>query len=550
MWFERRKFLAYCSYLLCAFVVLLSPSSTCAAKPLRETIDARIESVWKQKKITPAEHSSDAEFLRRVFFDLLGTAPTYDETVSFLKEADEHKREKLIDKLLSHPRYAIHQADIWDMVYFGRNPPGYDTRKRPGFQNWLRDQFAKNVPYNVWAKKILLAEGNSVEQGAPLFFVQYQNKPEDATEAITQKFLGIQLQCARCHDHPFEKWTQEDFYGVAAFYARLRVVNIGKKNKQKAIAIGEMNKGDVLFTGPVSEQEVGQKGKPVMPKFLGGAKLKEPELPKDFKEPRNFPNNKPPPAPKFSRKNAMAEWITAPDNPYFARAAVNRVWAQFMGKGLVDPVDNLSEKNPASHPQLLNDLTTEFVNHKFDMRWLIKEILNSKTYQLSSQGTVKYAKPLYYERARFRPLSAEELLESWVIVSGYDQVLKLDNKQPKDRFQVRGITWDYMTRFFGSPNDGADNFQGGLQEHLYLNNGQVHTLISNRKGSLYDTIKNSKVPWEKRVDRLFLQILSRHPSPAETKKFVYHLSAEDDPNGRLHDAIWTLMTCSEYRFNH
>ena len=525
--------------------VSLSPEAGRSAEPLRELIDRQIAAAWKAHDITPAERCSDAEFLRRVSLDLLGVIPTYEEALAFLDDAGPDKRAKLIDKLLEHPRFGLHQADVWDMIYFGRNPPGYNTDKREGFQTWLAEQFQQNTPYNEWVRQILRAEGNTVENGPPMFFVQYRNQPEDAAEAVTQKFLGVQLQCARCHDHPFDEWKQTDFYGVAAFFARLDVVDVGNKNKQKAYAIGEKNLGDVLFTGPAIQQEPGQKGKPIAPKFLGGDPLEEPALPKDVKDPRNFPNGKMPPAPYFSRKNALADWITDRKNPYFARAAVNRIWGQFLGKGIVNPVDNLSPNNPPSHPELLNDLTKSFVDSGFDVKALLREILNSQTYQLSSSGGVEEAKPLWYERARYRPLSAEELFESWLVAAGYPE-----DPKPEDRFRVRGFTWDYLRRAFGQPNDGMGHFQGGLQEHLYLNNGQVHQLISEKPGSLFHTLESSKDPWENRVERLFVQVLSRRPSPAETEKFTAHLSAKDDSRGRLHEAIWTLMTCSEFRFNH
>lgn len=531
-------------------IVLIHPCIARGDEALRDVIDRHIGQAWQANQIEPSEMCSDAEFLRRIYLDLLGIIPAYDEASAFLDDSSPDKREKLIARLLDHPRFGLHQSDVWDMVYFGRNPPGYGTRDRDGFKNWLRDQFNENVPYNVWTREILRAKGNTVENGAPMFYVQYKNAPEDAVQAVTQKFLGVQLQCARCHDHPFDDWSQLDFYGTAAFLARLQVVGVGKKEKLNAYAIGEKNLGEVLFSGPASEQEPGQKGEPVKPKFLGGDPLEEPELPEDFKEDRNFPNGKIPPEPKFSRKDALADWITRPDNPYFARAAANRIWAQFMGKGIVQPVDNLSPANPPSHPELLDALTRSLVEHHFDLKWFIGEIVSSKTYQLSASGSSAEAKPIWYERARYRPLSAEELLESWVLASGYDKVVEAGEQTSENRLRIKGITWDYLRNAFGQPNDGVGNFQGGLHEHLYLNNGQVRQLISDRPGSLHDTLTISESTWERRVERLFLQTLSRRPTPEETEKFVTFLTAEDDPRGRLHDAIWSLLTCSEFRFNH
>ena len=529
--------------------VCASPLAARCDDRLRDTIDQQIEAAWKANNATPSESATDAEFLRRVYLDLLGTIPTHDEAVVFLDDSRPEKRGMLIDRLLDDSRFARHQGEVWDLVLFGRNPPGFGTNKRSGFQTWMKNQFSNNTPYDQWVKTILLAEGNSVEQGAPMFFVQYRNKPEDATEAVTQRFLGVQLQCARCHDHPFESWTQLDFYGTAAFFARLRVVDVGKKDKLTMYVIGERNTGDVLFTGPAIEQEVGKKGEAVKPKFLHGERLVEPELPKDFKEPRNFPNGKLPPQPKFSRKEQLADWITRPDNPYFARAVSNRVWAQFMGRGIVHPVDNMSDSNKPSHPALMDALAAAMVEHKFDLKWYIRELLNSQTYQLASTGPVEAAMPRWFERARTRPLSAEELLDAWNVAVGYEAIQNESEKKPSgDRYSPLGS--GFLMRFFGTPNNGVGDFQGGLHEHLYLNNGGIGKLLTSAKGGLFDSLLKSDASWEERVDRLYLSMLSRRPSIEEREQFVAFLTADKDPITRLREAMWVLMTCSEFRFNH
>ncbi len=538
------------NFLPVAFAVLsMLPGVTFGEDRLRDVIDRQVEIAWKSQQIAPAKSASDEEFVRRIYLDLLGVIPRYDEAVAFLADTSGEKREKLIAKLLDDPRFASHQAEVWDQVLFGRNPPGYGTDKREGFQNWLRRQFADNVPYDQWVKAILAAEGNTVEDGPPMFFVQYKNQPEEAAEAVTQKFLGIQLQCARCHDHPFEPWTQLDFHGTAAFFARLQVVEVGKKNKQTMFAIGEKNTGELLFTGPVTEQEVGKKGTPVKPKFLQGEQLAEPELPKNFKEPRNFPNGKMPPQPKFSRKDQLAEWITRAENPYFARAVANRVWAQFMGRGLVHPVDNMSQANVPSHPELLAALASAMKEHRFDLKWYVSELVNSQTYQLAGTGPVEEPMPRWFERARTRPLSAEELLDSWDIAVGYEAMeIAAGRKPSNDRYAPLGS--GYLMQFFGKPSNGVGDFQGGLHEHLYLNNGGIGRLLSSAKGGLFDSLLKSESPWEDRVDRLYLSLLSRNPSPEEREKFVAYLTAEKDPRSRMEEAIWVLMTCSEFRFNH
>ena len=512
------------------------------APPLRDVIDAQIQKAWARKKIVPAKPSQDGEFLRRVYLDLAGSVPTYDETVAFLASNDPAKRDKLLDVLLADPRFALHQADVWDMILFGRNPPGYDTRIRDGFQSWLRSRFEKNVPYDAWARELLKAEGDSIDNGA-LYYVQYQNAPEDAIVAISQTFLGVQLQCARCHDHPYEQWKQVEFYGMAAFLARLEVVSLGKKGTQTLYTIGEHDAGDIRFTGPAKDAAPGKKGEPVGPKFLAGAALVEPAAPKAKDERRRFASNKVPAKPKFSRKDKLAEWIASADNPYFARAVANRLWGQFMGRGIVHPVDNMSQSNTASLPDLLDVLGREMVAHKFDLKWFVKELVSSKTYQLSSAGTGE-PMPELHRHARSRPLSAEELAEAWRITTGYAAVERASAKPPS-KSRLRPLD-GYLMQFFGSPNNGTGDFQGGLQEHLYLNNGPLSQMISAGKGSLAEFVGDPKVRAEVRVERLFVQTLHRKPTSAEAAKFVAFL----DKKGQASDAVWALITSSEFRFNH
>ncbi len=528
----------------------LGSQSLLAAPPLREVIDSQIQSAWEHEKITPTGPASDAEFLRRVSLDIVGVIPTHDETVAFLADPSPDKRRQLIDRLLDDPRYARHMAELWDVLLFTRNPPGSEADKRDGIQTWLRQRFTDNTPYDKLVRDLLKAEGNSVEQGPPLYFVQYRQRPEDMTEAITQTFLGVQLQCARCHNHPFELWTQQDFYGMAAFLARLQIVSAGKADNQTKYMVAEKSPGDILFTGSVKDTKPGQKGDPVKPKFLvAAASFDEPPLPDGFKEVAKFEENKPPPAPVFSRKDQLAEWITRADNPYFARATANRIWSMFLGRGLVHPVDNLSDANKPSHPELIDALARELVEHQFDLKWLIRELCNSQTYQLSSVGPESDPLPRWFQQARVRPLSAEELIDSWRVATGFETSLKPDAKKKEGRFSP--IDGGYMIRFFGQPNTGTGDFQGGLAEHLFLNNGPVSQLIVTNPGSLHDAIVKSPAPWTERLDRLYLSLLNRPPTDQERQKFSEFFAADEKSNpDRLRDAIWALMTCSEFRFNH
>lgn len=521
-----------------AILLLVTPALTSGQEPLRAIIDREIKAGFVKEKIAPPARASDTVFLRRIYLDLVGMVPSYEETTAFLKDTDPQKRAKLIDKLLADPRYADQQAHLWDLVLFGRHPQNIDaTRKRDGFKKWLADQFAKNEPYDRIVSKLLTAE----EEGSQLFYVQYRNATEELTTAVTRVFLGTQLQCARCHDHPFEHWTQKDFFGMAGFFVRLVVVDAGGTPTNKKYVIGEKSTGDVLFAGSVKELKPGMKGDPVKPKFLGGIELKEPEMPKGFKDP-DFKGKKAPPKPAFSRKEKIVEWITAKENPYFARAMVNRIWSQYMGRGFVHPVDDFSEKNEPSHPALLKAMEASVIATKFDVKALIREIVNSDAYQVTDVGPIADALPKYYDRARVRPLSAEELMASLGVATGHgaDWAAKSQN-----------ATTEYMLRFFGSPTDGQGIFQGSLAEHLFLNNaGQIRQLGQARKGNLAETILKGKDDWNAKVDRLFLSILSRTPTTAERERFVKHLTtdAKSTPQ-RLEEAVWVLVSCSEFRFN-
>lgn len=509
-------------------------------KALRQVIDAEVKAAQAKEKIAPGEKASDSVFLRRIYLDLVGMSPSYEETTAFLKDTDPKKREKLIDKLLADSRYAGQQAHVWDMILFGRHPQNiFDTRKHGQFTQWMAEQFAKNEPYDRLVQKILLAE----EDGSQMFYVQYKNAPEEAATAVSRVFLGTQLQCARCHDHPFEHWTQKDFFGMAGFFVRLVVVDGGGAEGKKKFKIGEKSTGDVLFAGSVKELKPGMKGSPVKPKFLGGDFLKEPPLPANFKE-ADFKGKKADlPKPVFSRKEKLVEWITSKENPYFARALANRVWAQLMGRGFVHPVDDLSEKNEPSMPNLLKAIADGLVEHKFDLKWALREIANSEAYQSGDTGPATEAMPRYYERARVRPLSAEELMASLGVSTGHgaDWAAK-----------SQGATTEYMLRFFGEPADGQGHFQGSLAEHLFLNNAPaIRELGRARKGNLADVILASKEPWDAKVDRLFLSVLSRTPTETERARFVKHLSSGDAKAAPqlVEEAIWVLVSCSEFRFN-
>lgn len=532
-----------------SLAALLSAASCLRAEEpaLRQLIDGEVQSAWQKEGIAPAKPAEDAEFLRRIYLDLIGVIPTIDEAAVFLDDQATDKRNRLIDKLLDDPRFAEQQANYWDLLFFGRRPSDSElTNRREAFQKWLREKFANNEPYDHWARDLLLAEGGTHE-GPAMFFAQFRGRPEDTAEAVSRLFLGTQIHCARCHDHPFDKWSQTDFYGVAGFFVRLAYIDTNEGGKRHYI-LAEKSSGEVLFTGPAQTQKPGQKGEPVPARFLGGEQLVEPPLPEGFKEP-DLKGNKNPPKPLFSRRAKFAEWATQTDNPYFTKAIVNRVWAQFIGRGLVHPVDDIRESHPANLPVLFQTLQDQLIAHQYDLKWLIRELVNSQTYQLSSAGIGTDALPAWYERARVRPLTAEELMAAIRQATCFDDALRAANGKPETTATPER---PYFMQSFADPLNGRGEFQPNLNEHLFLNNsGSLRqTLIQPKKGNLADSLTNSQAPWEERVERLFLAVLSRRPSAVEQEKFVAYLSAEKTPGAAVEEAIWVLLNTAEFRFNH
>jgi hypothetical protein len=527
-----------------AGLLVLAGAARADDRPLRQIIDEHVQAAWQREQVRPAGLAADATFLRRVYLDLVGVIPSYAETVAFLQDTSADKRARLIDKLLDDPRFAAQQASFWDQVLFGRDPPDPElTRRRDLFQKWLTDQFAANVPYDRWVKELLLSEGSTAENGPVMFYAQFRNKPDETAVAVSKIFLGTQLQCARCHDHPFDKWKQTDFYGLAGFFARLAFLegNVGGK---RHYMVAEKSTGEVLFTGPAADQKPGQKGTPVAARYLGGDVLQEPPLPKDFREPE-LKGAKSLPKPFFSRKQMFADWATSPDNPYFTRAVVNRIWAQFLGRGLVHPVDNLGDNNPPSLPELMEAMAGQLRGHGYDLKWLIRELVNTQVYQQADTGELTDALLRWYERARVRPLTAEELMASIRTATGYD----LASGKPGER--LPGATNEYFLRYFGEPVNGRGDFQAGLAEHLFLNNsGDIRQMIAQKTGNLADQLLTDKAPWEEKVDRLFVWVLNRPPKPKERQRFVAHLTSQADARPLVEEAIWALINSSEFRFNH
>ena len=345
-------------------------------------VDSHIHNKLQQLQISPSDMSSSAEFVRRVYLDAIGRLPTATEVSTFLSNnVDEEavKRTALIDDLLERPEYATFWTLRWgDLLRSNRQKLTFAGIFK--FQKWIEHAIRTNMPFDQFAKQLLVSTGSSYDNPAANYF-RASRDPSDATETTAQLFLGVRMQCAKCHNHPFERWTQDEYYGIASFFAR-----VGRK-------AGDEPDEEVVFvnrSGEVSNPRTGQQMKPWL--LLKG----EAEV-----------------APQQDRREVFAHWLTDPENPFFAKAAVNRIWGYIMGKGIVEPVDDFRDSNPPSNEELLTALAQDFIDSGFDQKHVIRTILNSATYQLSSKKNEWNAEDdTYFSHSNVRLLSAEQLLDA------------------------------------------------------------------------------------------------------------------------------------------
>lgn len=549
-------------------------------------IDDHIHTKLQRLRIPAASLADDTTFLRRVMIDLCGTLPTPEEVQAFLADRDPKKRAKMIDELLERPEYsqwwATKFSDLTgnDNRYFG----AYGWKTAYGWWKWLAVRLERNEPYDQIVRNILLAtsrEGRSYDELArwldeekprledrtrwdvryperktlDTFWAKSTNRaPEVVAQEISHAFLGVHLECAQCHKHPFDRWTQEDFWGFAAFYPRIQFgytreatarTEKGQRPPFKELFVATRADGWLPVKHPRT-QEV------LAPRVLGGV----PHPDEDGKDPRE----------------PLAQWLTAPDNPYFARAIVNRIWAHHLGRGLIEPTDAISAANPPSHPELLDALTRDFVAHRFDLKQLHRTILNARTYQLSSKTTAANADDLTnYSHYIIKRLPAE------VMVDALRQVT-LSAPDGKDGLvppAVRAIAYplsrpsgrvNYAFRIFGRPLraefcDCERDNRPSLPQALYLmSDDEILTKIRTPQGRLAQLLVAPKSDAEV-IDALYLAALGRAPTASEREETLRHLAKWYQAEGAnkdkatvrreaFEDVLWAVLNIKEFATNH
>jgi len=494
--------------------------------PAGNLIDQKLLAKWKDLGLVPSPACTDEEFLRRLHLDAIGTLPTPAEVRAFLADKAADKRARAIDKVLQRPEF----VDFWSLKWGDLLRINRTLLQEKGmwtFHNWVRACIRDNMPMDQMVREIITAEGSTLTDG-PTNFYQASRAPADWSETTAQLFLGVRLQCAKCHHHPFEKWSQEDYAGMSAFFVR-----VGTKNSQE---FGIFGREAVIFLRPTGEQTHPRKGGVVKPHPLDGPVMDDP----------------------LDRRVKLAEWLTKPDNPFFARNLVNRFWAYTMGRGLVEPVDDMRATNPASIPDLLDALAGDLAAHKFDLKHLLRTIFLSQAYQRSSlaaAGNAVDKANIYHTRYTARRLTAEMLADALDSITGTQEKyigLPLGTRaiQLPDT-QVRSFLLDV----FGRParqitceceRTGQPNIAQAL--HL-LNSDFLNKKIEAPTGRIENLLK-AKTPPARLVEELYLATLSRLPTAEETERAGRWRTAATTPKEAAADLLWVLVNSREFQFNH
>ncbi len=493
---------------------------------LHETnyIDKLVHARLKQLEYIPAEQTSDSEFLRRVHLDVTGLLPAVETTQKFLADSSVNKRSRLIDELLASSEHAKFQTLQWGDTLRIRNA----SVSSPGvfkFYRWLIRSFEQNKPYDQFARELLTASGSSFENPAANYFRTASNT-NDCTESTAQIFLGARLECAKCHNHPHEKWTQDNYYGLAAFFNRLQRDTTLRKDE---MFISVADKGEV------TQPRTGKQMKPWLPGF-GDVDIED----------------------GIDRRFTLANWLTSPENSLFAKVEVNRLWRSVMGKGIVDPADDFRASNPPSNAELLEALAADFVQHKFDRRHILRVILNSQTYQRSSKiNSQNEGDDRYFSRYTRRLLTAEQLLDAVCDVTGVPESF---SGLPAGTRATQLPSPDFGKNFlkvFGQPErtsvcqcERSDDLN--LSQALQIANGSFVDGKLRNGNSRTRNLLREKRSTQEIVAECYLAAFCRLPTAPESATAVRFIEAPGDRpiEAKLEDFNWALLNSNEFLFQH
>jgi Protein of unknown function (DUF1553)/Protein of unknown function (DUF1549) len=498
--------------------------------PESSYVDKHTFAKLKMLNIQPSDLCSDQEFVRRAYLDVCGILPEPQAVTKFLASKDDKKRAKLIDELLDRPEY----ADFWTLKWsdvFRSTRKTIQVKGTHVFQKWLHNHIDKNTGFDQIVYDVITAGGSTYANPASNYY-RISRDPTTLAETTAQLFFGIRMQCAKCHNHPFERWTQDDYYSMAAFFNRVKL-------RSDPVDGGDPKKKDgaeYVYVERFGELTQPRTGKTMAPKFMGG---KLPDI-----------------APGRDRREALGKWMASPENPFVPKSVANRIWFHLMGRGIVDPVDDFRDSNPSANDELLDELARDFVKNKFDAKHLIRTIMNSRTYQLSAQ-TNEFNKDdnKYFSHAVTKLLTAEQLFDALC------QATEVPEKFTGHPLGTRAVQLPDgeanhpFLKAFGQParelaceceREGDSNLGQALQ---LINGPSVNDRLrnpNNRIGKLLAAKKSSK----EILDTLYLVTLSRLPNENEESKLLAHVSAAVNPRLAWEDVHWALINSKEFLFRH
>ena len=485
-------------------------------------VDTLVNAKLKNLQIVPSDVCSDEEFVRRAYLDAIGRLPTYEESHAFLTDTSAGKRDSLVDQLVDSDDFASFWTLMLGDILRANNKKMSGTGVHK-FRLWLYETVRSDMPLDQFARELLTARGSVFKNPAACYW-KASRDPQDATETTAQLFLGIRIQCAKCHNHPFERWTQDNYYGIGAAFAR-----VGRKP-------GSEKDEEVIYvarTGEVTQPRTGKQMKTHL--LLKG----DMDVPADQ-----------------DRRDVFAQWLTQPENPFFAKSMVNRIWGQLLGRGIVEPVDDFRDSNPPSNAPLLDRLSQEFIRHGYSRKWAVKTIMKSHTYQLSSRKNKFNANDeIYFSHANTRLLAAEQLLDAIC------QVTSVPENFPGAPAGTRAVelpeppTDNYFLKIFGQPQremacQCERSSESNLSQALQMINGPVvHNKLRDPQGRIAKMLAAKKSD-EEIVTELYLAALSRKPVADELQVAKKHIGGSSDRRLAVEDIGWALLNSKEFLFQH
>ena len=504
-------------------------------KPLVDFINERIRQGWQDNVITPSEPADDAEWLRRVHLDLVGHIPDLETFEKFLADKDKAKRSVMIDTLLEDPGFVRNLTTIWTNNLIGRQTP--DRISRAGLQKFLRESFAKNRPWSSIVFDLLSAEGHMEENGATNFLMSHLNEGAVPATAISARlFLGIQVQCTQCHNHPFNDWKQDAFWEFNSFFKQARKTEVEKYDEKTGRMVFDYAMLESQpFEGPVYFEKRNGLMQVAFPTY-NGTKVDDSE--------------------DTNRRAELAKLVIAGDRPLIADAMVNRMWGHFFGYGFTKPVDDMGPHNAASHPVVLERMSTEFVKSGFDLKQLVRWICNTEAYNLTSRFNPKNmqdnpaaGEPQLFSHLYTKSMNAEQLYDSLIIATNAHKSGSSNWEQAETQRQ----RWlqQFVVAFGTDENDEATTFDGTIPQALMMMNGElVQTALSGTKGGLLNTVMTDKSNDSEKVKSLYAATLCRYPSAREVAAARKVLKGAAGRTEAFQDLYWALLNSNEFIFNH